>query len=138
MCVCVGGGVFIFRESCVICSVLFGDAWRWTGGATRGSVKLCPILLVSQGKWVVGGPTSSQSFRYNSNWLCMGSTLSLFILAAVLPQPPPPSLLNVQRIAKTVPFTNAVHPLVLRSEWAVEMASLLPPLAVETLCKEYI
>lgn len=53
------------------------------------------------------------------------------------PMPPPPPLLNVQRIAKTVPFTNAVYPLVLRTEWAAEMASPLLPLAVETLCKEY-
>lgn len=48
-------------------------------------------------------------------------------------------MLNVQRLAKTVPFTNAVYPLVLRSKRVVEMVSPLPPpLAVETLCKEQV
>lgn len=123
-----------------MCNLLY-SFWGCLEVYWRGHLRLNKALphppYVSQGRWVAEGPTSSQSFRYNSDWLCMGSTLSLPILSAVLPQCPPPLLLNVQRIAKTVPFTNAVYPLVLRTEWAAEMASPLLPLAVETLCKEY-
>lgn len=106
---------------------------------------LCPRPLCfprHKGCW--GAPLTPKALGTALNWLCMGSTLFLspsWLLSCPDPDqflpPAPPALVNVQRSAMTVPFTNAISALVvLRSKRAAEMASPLRPPLVETLCVE--
>lgn len=97
---------------------------------------------VSQDIWGAEGPPPTPKTLGTTLIGCVWGPLCFFpplgccpTLTLISALPPP--LLNVQRIAKTVPFTNAAYRLVLRSKWAVERASPLPPpRAVGTLYKE--